>query len=80
MRSMLLRAVLPLALVALVPATASAAKLTVGIGENDPSMFSDPLFPRLGVKDARLVVSYNVMTRGDDELARARNYIAAANA
>jgi hypothetical protein len=79
MRSILLRAVLPLALVAALPATASAAKLTVGIGENDPGIFSDPLFPKLGVKNTRLVVSYNVMTRGDDELARVRSYLAAAD-
>ena len=67
-------------MLAALPAAASAAKLTVGIGENDPAMFTDPLFPKLGVKDARLVVSYNVMTSGDDELARVRRYLAAARA
>ena len=40
----------------------------MGIGENSPSMFTDPLFGKLKVKQARLVVSYNVMTSGDDEL------------
>jgi hypothetical protein len=78
-RPRLLKVALPiLALVALLPATASAKKLTVGIGENSPAMFTDPLFGQLGVKDARLVVSYNVMTSGDDELARVRQYLANA--
>lgn len=80
-RSRLLKAALPmLALVALLPATASAKKLTVGIGENSPSMFSDPLFHSLHVRDARLVVSYNVMTSGDDELDRVRAYLGGAQA
>jgi hypothetical protein len=80
MRSLLLRAMVPLALLAALPATASAARLTVGIGENEPGMFTDPLFPKLGVKNTRLVVSYNVMTRGDDELDRVRSYLSAAQA
>jgi hypothetical protein len=80
-RSRLLQAALPiLALALLLPAAASAKKLTVGIGENSPSMFTDPLFSSLHVKDARLVVSYNVMTSGDDELDRVRTYLANAQA
>src|SRR3954471_18722688 len=80
-RPRLLKVALPiLALAALLPAAASAKKLTVGIGENSPAMFTDPLFGKLGVKDARLVVSYNVMTSGDDELARVRAYLANAQA
>ena len=74
----LLALALPLALVAALPAVASAKKLTVGIGENSPAMFTDPLFSKLNVKDARLVVSYNVMTSGDDELERVRAYLAGA--
>jgi hypothetical protein len=69
---------LPLAVLAAFPAVAPAKKLAVGIGENSPSMFGDPLFGRLHVKHARLVVSYNVMTSGDDELARVRAYLGAA--
>jgi len=73
-------ALLTLAVLAAVPAPASA-KLAVGIGENSPAMFSDPLFGKLGVKRARLVVAYNVMTRrGDDELDRVRTYLAGAQA
>jgi hypothetical protein len=72
-------ALLALVLAAAAPA-AAPAKLTVGIGENNPGMFTDPLFGQLGVKNARLVVSYNVMTRGDDELDRVRTYLANAQA
>ena len=73
---------LSLALIALLafPAGASAAKkLTVGISENDPAMFDDPYFAGLGAKQARLVVSWNVMTRrGSDEIDRVTDYIGAA--
>ena len=43
-------------------------------------MFTDPLFADLGVKYARVVVSYDVMTSGDDELQRVTEYLAAAQA
>jgi len=56
------------------------AALHVGIGENKPDMFSDPLFSSLGVKQVRLVVSYDVMTSGDDELQRVTEYLGAAQA
>jgi hypothetical protein len=63
-----------------IPAGAQGA-LTVGIGENDPRMFSDPLFTQLGAKHARVVVSWNVLTRrGDDEATRVTQYLAAARA
>ena len=38
-------------------------------------MFSDPLFQDLGAKYARVVVSYDVMTSGDDELQRVTDYV-----
>ena len=56
------------------------AALHVGIGENKPDMFRDPLFSSLGVKQVRLVVSYDVMTSGDDELQRVTEYLLAARA
>jgi hypothetical protein len=56
------------------------AALQIGIGENKPQMFSDPLFTSLGVKQVRLVVSYDVMTSGDDELQRVTEYLLAARA
>ncbi|MGH2968995.1 MAG: hypothetical protein ACRDK0_08010 [Solirubrobacteraceae bacterium] len=72
---------LPLALSAFAllaaPAAAPAA-VTVGIAENNPQMFGDPLFGRLGAKHARIVVSWNVATARNDEINRVIDYIAAA--
>src|SRR5665809_36642 len=56
------------------PAAAPAA-LKIGIAENKPNLFSDPLFTDLGVKYTRVVVSYNVMTSGDDEQQRVADYV-----
>jgi hypothetical protein len=62
------------------PATASAA-FTVGISENQPSMFSDPLFRQVGFKQARVIVGYDVaLDPAGGEFARLRDYLAAANA
>src|SRR5258706_50037 len=62
-----------------VPASASAA-LTVGISENQPTMFADPLFSQLGAKHARIVVSWDVMSAGGYDLTRVAQYLAAARA
>ncbi len=68
-----------IALLAL-PAGASA-KPQVGISENQPSMFSDPLFGQLGVKRVRLVTAWNALSRqGDDERSRVTQYLEAAKA
>ena len=61
------------------PAAAPAA-LKIGIAENKPNLFSDPLFTDLGVKYTRVVVSYNVMTSGDDEQQRVADYVNGATA
>ena len=61
------------------PATAPAA-LRIGIAENTPNLFSDPLFQALGAKYARVVVSYDVMSSGDDELQRVTDYLNGAAA
>lgn len=81
-RPILLPALALVALLLAVPASASGA-LRVGISENNPEMFSDPLFTPLGVKQTRVVVSFDVMSaaaRGDDEINRVTRYINAANA
>ena len=57
MRSRLLTLVLPVVALLAIPAGAQAA-LTVGIAENNPQMFSDPLFTNLHVKQTRVVVSW----------------------
>jgi hypothetical protein len=80
MRSRLLIPVLSVLAVLAIPAGAQAA-VTVGIAENNPQMFSDPLFTKLGVKQARVVVSWNVTSRhGDDEINRVSQYLDAARA
>ena len=82
MRSRLLPSALALVALLLLPAVAQA-RPTVGISENQPSLFSDPLFQRLGAKHVRVVTSWNVMSapsRGDDELARLTEYLTAARA
>ena len=61
-----MRSRLPVLLIAAVsllavPAAAQA-KLTVGIAENNPQLFGDPLFAQLKAKHARVVVSWNVAT------------------
>ena len=63
-------------LLALPGAADSAVK--VGIAENQPGLFGDPLFRALKVKHTRLVVSYDVVSRGEDELQRVTEYINAA--
>jgi hypothetical protein len=68
-----------LACLAIAPAGAHAA-LKIGIAENQPSLFADPLFKELGAKYSRVVMSYNVMTSGDDELQRVTDYLTAAQA
>jgi hypothetical protein len=68
---------LPLVLVvllALVPASAQA--YTVGFSEQQPEMFSDPLFQALGVHQARLIVSWNAAQT--DEASEVDAWMAAA--
>jgi len=81
MRSRLLAFLLVLGASAIFAPTAGAQSgLQVGISENQPRMFTDPLFRNLGVRYARVVVSYDVMTRRDDELTRISQYLAGARA
>lgn len=61
------------------PATASAA-YKIGISENEPAMFSDPLFTGLGAKSVRVVVPYNVMSANDGRLPGLREYVRQADA
>ena len=80
MRSRLLIPALALLALVAIPAGAQA-RATVGIAENNPAMFTDPFFKGLGVKQARLVVSWNAISRhGDDEINRVSDYLNAARA
>ena len=68
------------ALALALPSTASAA-FTVGISENQPSMFSDPLFKGVGFKQARVIVGWDVaLNPSGAEFARLRDYLAASQA
>lgn len=64
----------------LLPATASArSSVRVGIGDQNPAMFSSPQFKALGIKRTRYFVPADVM-RDSAELARARAFVEAARA
>src|SRR3954466_8671908 len=76
------RLVLPFAcLLALaVPVAKASAAPLVGISENQPAMFADPLFTSIGVKQARIVVGWDVMARGGYDVTRVAQYIGEADA
>jgi hypothetical protein len=64
-----------LAILALVPATASArVDIRVGIGDQQVSMFDQPAFQRAKFKRVRYFVPWNVMSDEDQRLA-ARRYV-----
>ena len=66
------------ALALALPSTASAA-FRVGISENQPSMFADPVFQGVGFKQARVIVGYDVgLEPAGAEAGRLRDYLAAA--
>jgi hypothetical protein len=58
---MLRRAVLLALLLALVPAAAAAARPAIGVGEQNPAMFSDSRWKALHAPNVRLVVSWDVL-------------------
>src|SRR4051812_44847181 len=79
MRSRLVLLSACLLALALPAAKASAAPI-VGISENQPTMFGDPLFKSIGVKHARIVVGWDVVARGGYDLTRVTQYIGEADA
>jgi hypothetical protein len=81
MRLRLLALALALCALAVVAAPAGAqSRPTIGISENSPTMFGNPLFQQLGARHARVVVSYDFLARGDDEVARVDTYLRQAQA
>jgi hypothetical protein len=67
-----------LALTAVATAAPAGAKVRVGIGDQNPSMFTDPLFGPLKVKRSRVIVPWNVAQkrryrRGLDAWLKAAN-------
>jgi polysaccharide biosynthesis protein PslG len=61
---------------------AASAAVTIGIADQSPAMFSDPHFAALGIKTARYVVPWDVITRRADrpDLAAFRAWLGAAQA
>lgn len=63
--------------------TAGAARpVVIGIGDPSPGMFADPRFSRLGIRTARTVVPWDIVTRPADapDLAAFRAWLHAAQA
>ena len=58
----------------------SDAAVLVGVGEQDSSMFSDPLFTQLGIKRARYFPSWNVALKTEDEAIWLDGWLAKAQA
>jgi hypothetical protein len=65
---------------AAIPAVAGA--VTIGIGDSNTAMFSDPRFAALGIKTARDVIPWDIITRRADrgDLAVFRGWLSAAEA
>jgi len=53
------------AALALAPAAPAGAQLRIGISEQNATMFASPWFERLGVRQARIVVPWNILERTD---------------
>ena len=70
--------VIAVATLALAAPAAKAAPL-VGIGEQNPSMFSDPRWRALGLKDVRVIAGYDAL-HSDWQRADLDTYMAAAHA
>jgi len=79
MRSRLLIAAVAACALLAAPSAASAAYV-VGISENQPALFADPLFRSLGAKKVRVVVPWNVTTANDGRLPELHQYVAQADA
>jgi hypothetical protein len=63
-----------------VPSSASAAGLVYGMGDEDATMFTTPLFTDLPIKHVRYVVAYDAALTQNFELQQADNFLRAANA
>ncbi|MBV9802044.1 MAG: hypothetical protein JO130_02575 [Solirubrobacterales bacterium] len=65
---------------AAIPAAAGA--VVIGIGDSNTAMFSDPRFAALGIKTARDVIPWDIITRRADrgDLAAFRGWLSAAQA
>ena len=65
-RTLALAAILVTTAVAALPASASAARVTVGLGDQSWNVFGDQYFQKLGLKRVRVVTPWNVaLSNGD---------------
>ena len=65
-RTLALAAILVTTAVAALPASASAARVTVGLGDQSWNVFGDQYFQKLGLKRVRVVTPWNVaLSKGD---------------
>jgi hypothetical protein len=78
MRNRLLT-ILLVALAAALTAPAGAGAFVIGIGDQKPSMFSDPLFAGVGIHHARLAIGWDALT-SDWQVAQIDDWLAAAQA
>ncbi len=69
-----------IAFAAAVPVASASASVLIGIGDQNPGMFSDPRFAALGIKTARDIVPWDIVTRRADrgDLAAFRAWLKAA--
>jgi hypothetical protein len=74
------RVVLLTTLLLLGLAAPASAKLIVGIGEQNPEVFTDKRWQALDAPDVRYVMSWDAIKRNGWELAELDNYMAAARA
>jgi hypothetical protein len=64
--------------VAAAATTAASAHLTIGIGDEHPQSFGDPLLARLRLRKARLVTGWDTALRPGAQRSSADQYLAAA--
>jgi len=79
LRRLSLPPLLVLALLAVVPTSASAVNIRVGIGDQSPTMFADPSYKALNLKITRYFIEWNAAT-DPEELAKADRFVSAAKA
>jgi hypothetical protein len=80
LKELMTRVVLTTALLLIVLAAPASAKLTVGIGEQNPELFTDKRWTALKAPDVRYVMSWDAIRRNSWELAELDQYMAQARA
>ena len=79
MRALRVLVPLVLALAVVLPAAPAAARVEIGMGEQQPGMFTDQHWLRLGMRDARYLTAWDTLER-PHQRERLDQWIAAADA